>query len=115
MKFTVGGVTVYCGKASEGLKSGLLKTGINAPQGTFIQFSTPDGGDYNISDLELMKLRKGAIECNTTVSDSSDLVYLREILLGTAEIRSEYSPDLNSDSKIDLIDLILLKKTSANK
>ena len=114
-KLTLGGETAYYGKATNGLKTGLLKTGKTAPSGNFAEFSALNGGgEYSISDLTVTKLAIGDTDCNTTVADANDLVFLRKILLDIEEVRSDYSTDLNGDSAINIVDLVRLKKNSAS-
>lgn len=53
--------------------------------------------------------------CDTVVADNHDMITLRKIILGIETALYEDSADLNADGKIDILDLIRIKRYLAGE
>ncbi len=58
--------------------------------------------------------KAGDVDVDTYIT-SSDLIVLKQILIGAAKAQSEKTADANEDNSIDVRDLVNLKKTMADK
>ena len=76
--------------------------------------ATPVFADSIILDFGDVAGEAGDVDVDTYTT-ASDLVMLRKILLGTTSPQSKKTTDVNKDGKIDIRDLVRLKKIMANK
>ncbi len=58
--------------------------------------------------------RQGDVNCDNTIN-VFDVVYIRKVLLGSKNVISDYSTNVNGDQKIDVCDLVRLKKSLLRK
>jgi len=58
---------------------------------------------------EDLKYVAGDVDCNETI-EAADLVVLKKVLMETIEAEREKTADTNGDSKINILDLVRLKK-----
>ena len=113
---SIAGNQVFAGTGyQDNIKNGVFTIGETAPESVQILFKSGGGGQYKVAELVITKLFVGDVNCDTGVADNSDMLTLKKIVLGTENALNENSADLNADGKIDLMDLIRIKRYLANE
>ena len=116
ISFSMAGNKVFEGTGYQNdIKNGILEIGETAPESTEVLFGSSGGGQYQVADLVITKLFVGDVNCDTVVADNHDMITLRKIILGIETALYEDSADLNADGKIDILDLIRIKRYLAGE
>ena len=116
ISFSIAGNKVFEGTGYQNdIKNGILEIGETAPESTEVLFGSSGGGQYQVADLVITKLFVGDVNCDTVVADNHDMITLRKIILGIETALYEDSADLNADGKIDILDLIRIKRYLAGE
>ena len=116
ISFSIAGNKVFEGTGNQNdIKNGILEIGENAPESTEVLFKSRGGGQYQVADLVITKLFVGDVNCDTVVADNHDMITLRKIILGIETALYEDSADLNTDGKINILDLIRIKRYLAGE
>lgn len=113
---SIAGNQVFSGTGyQDDIKNGILTIGETAPESTEILFKSGGGGQYQVADLVITKLFVGDVNCDTNVADNSDMISLKKIVLGSETALYEDSADLTGDGKVNILDLIRIKRYLAKE